>query len=286
MSTATTARVASPVTTLTPDTARAGATARQALTSTTLIECRGVGHRYAARDGSVHAALADVQLEIAAGEFLCLLGPSGCGKTTLLNMLAGFFAPTQGEILVGGERIDGPSPTRGVVLQEYSLFPWLTVAGNVAFGLRMAGVPATQRKQQAQALLESVGLSAAARRYPFELSGGMKQRAAIARALATDPAILLMDEPFAALDAMTRNELQTQLLEIARRTGKTIVFVTHNIAEAIYLGSRILVMSSHPGRIVEDVSLADYARPRRRTSPDFNALYERLGRAIGTEVME
>lgn len=251
-----------------------------------LIECLGVGHRYAARDGTVHTALANVRLEIGPGEFLCLLGPSGCGKTTLLNMLAGFFSPTEGEILVSGKRIDGPSPTRGVVLQEYSLFPWLTVAGNVAFGLRMAGVPAAQRKPQAQALLETVGLGAAARRYPFELSGGMKQRAAIARALATDPEILLMDEPFAALDAMTRNELQAQLLEIAQRTGKTIVFVTHNIAEAIFLGSRIVVMSSHPGRIVEDISLNDFARPRRRTSAAFNTLYERMARAIGAEVME
>lgn len=250
------------------------------------IECRGISHRYETRRGASAMALAGVDLRIDAGEFVCLLGPSGCGKTTLLNMLAGFIRPGEGEILVSGQHVNGPSPQRGVVFQEYSLFPWLTIAGNVAFGLRMAGRRATERRMLVQAHLAAVGLEAAARRYPFELSGGMKQRAAIARSLATEPSILLMDEPFAALDAMTRNDLQTQILKIHRSTRKTIVFVTHNIAEAIVLGSRIVVMSPNPGRIVDDIALDKFPRPRQRTSSQFNALYERLVRAIGAETAE
>ncbi|VVE51121.1 putative aliphatic sulfonate ABC transporter ATP-binding protein [Pandoraea communis] len=254
--------------------------------ATALIECVGLGHQYEARDGTISMALANVDLRIEAGEFLCLLGPSGCGKTTLLNMIAGFVRPTQGYLRVAGLPVRGPSPERGVVFQEYSLFPWLTLAGNVAFGLRMAGVRAAERQTRVEKHLAAVGLNEAARRYPFELSGGMKQRAAIARALATDPSILLMDEPFAALDAMTRRDLQVQLLEIHRNTRKTVVFVTHNIAEAVYLASRVIVMSPHPGRIVDDISLADFEHPRRRTSARFNSLYERLSRAIGAEVSE
>lgn len=248
-----------------------------------LIECRALSHRYATRLGGETTALAHLDLRIGAGEFVCLLGPSGCGKTTLLNMLAGFVAPAEGELLVSGARVHGPAPERGVVFQEYSLFPWLTIAGNVGFGLRMAGMPARERRERAQAHLAAVGLGHVAQRYPFELSGGMKQRAAIARSLATNPEILLMDEPFAALDAMTRNDLQAQILEIWRETHKTIVFVTHNIAEAIFLASRIVVMSPHPGRIVDDIALDDFPRPRKRSSPQFNSLYERLAQAIGAE---
>ena len=251
-----------------------------------LIECQNLEHIYTTRSGAKVTAISDITLSIGAGEFMCLLGPSGCGKTTLLNMAAGFLPPTTGKLQVHGKTIDGPSPDRGVVFQEYSLFPWLTVENNITFGLRMTVAPAKQRKATAESLLELVGLQNMGSRYPFELSGGMKQRVAIARALATDPAVLLMDEPFAALDAMTRASLQKQLLDIQARTHKTVLFVTHNISEAIFLASRILVLSPRPGHIVEDIRLDDYPRPRKRTSAEFNQLYERLASAIGAEAAE
>jgi ABC-type nitrate/sulfonate/bicarbonate transport system ATPase subunit len=247
-----------------------------------LIEISGVGHSYVSARGETTRALGEVSLSVADGEFVCLLGPSGCGKTTLLNMIAGFVAPTAGTIRFGGEAVEGPSPQRGVVFQDYSLFPWLTVAENVAFGPRMARTSRSERSRQATELLDSVGLKEAARRYPSELSGGMKQRVAIARALATDPRVLLMDEPFAALDAMTRGALQAQLLEIHAAKRKTVIFVTHNIAEAIALATRIVVLTPNPGRIAEDIPV-DLPLPRRRTSPGFAALYERLARSIGVE---
>ncbi len=255
------------------------------LPASALIRCEAVGHVYRSTLGDETEALAGVSLAVADGEFLCLLGPSGCGKTTLLNMIAGFVTPTSGRIVVGGRPVEGPSPDRGLVFQDYSLFPWLTVAGNVAFGPRMAGQSAANRKTLTAELLDLVGLGAAADRYPSELSGGMQQRVAIARALATDPAVLLMDEPFAALDAMTRGALQRQLLEIHERKRKTIVFVTHNIAEAIALGTRIVVLTPHPGRIAEDIRV-DLPRPRRRTSNGFNTLYERLAAAIGVDMAD
>ncbi|MBP2229209.1 NitT/TauT family transport system ATP-binding protein [Azospirillum agricola] len=250
-----------------------------------LIVCDRVGHRYRSALGRETAALSGVSLTIGADEFVCLLGPSGCGKTTLLNLIAGFLAPSEGEIRVGGVVVGGPSPERGVVFQDYSLFPWLTARGNVAFGPRMAGRPARERRRLAEECLALVGLEGAGDRYPFELSGGMKQRVAIAHALATEPALLLMDEPFAALDAMTRGALQAQILAIRAREARTILFVTHNIAEAIALGTRILVMSPNPGRIAEDIPV-DLPYPRRRTAPAFNALYERLTQAIGLSVAD
>lgn len=250
-----------------------------------LIRCEGVGHIYRSTLGDETEALAGVSLAVADGEFLCLLGPSGCGKTTLLNMIAGFVTPTAGRIVVGGRPVEGPSPDRGLVFQDYSLFPWLTVASNIAFGPRMAGRDAAARKALTAELLDLVGLGAAADRYPSELSGGMQQRVAIARALATDPAVLLMDEPFAALDAMTRGALQRQLLDIHERKRKTIVFVTHNIAEAIALGTRIVVLTPNPGRIADDIRV-DLPRPRRRTSSAFNTLYERLAAAIGVDMAD
>ncbi|MEW6640501.1 MAG: ABC transporter ATP-binding protein [Pseudomonadota bacterium] len=249
-----------------------------------LISCVDVGHVYATGRGET-AALAGVSLSVARGEFVCVLGPSGCGKTTLLNILAGFVAPSHGVVRIDGRGIDGPSSERGVVFQDYSLFPWLTAEANVAFGLRMAGRPGRERREAARRLLDLVGLPEAGGRYPSELSGGMKQRIAIARALATRPSLLLMDEPFAALDAMTRSALQSKLIEIQAREAQTILFVTHNIAEAISLGTRLVVMSPHPGRITEDIAV-DLAYPRRRTSPAFNALYDRVARAIGLEAAE
>ncbi|WP_349644647.1 MULTISPECIES: ABC transporter ATP-binding protein [unclassified Bradyrhizobium] len=249
-----------------------------------LISCVEVGHVYASGRGET-TALDRVSLRVARGEFVCVLGPSGCGKTTLLNILAGFVAPSHGTVRIDGRAIDGPSAERGVVFQDYSLFPWLTAEANVAFGLRMAGRPARERRETAHRLLDLVGLPEAGGRYPSELSGGMKQRVAIARALATRPALLLMDEPFAALDAMTRSSLQSKLIDIRAHEAQTILFVTHNIAEAISLGTRLVVMSAHPGRIAEDITV-DLPYPRRRTSPAFNALYARVARAIGLEAAE
>ncbi len=255
-----------------------------AVTSPSLIACNGLGHVYESGRGRT-VALGDVSLTIARGEFVCVLGPSGCGKTTLLNILAGFVAPSCGEVFINDRRIAGPSPERGVVFQDYSLFPWLTAQGNVEFGLRMEGRPASERRKVADELLSQVGLPDSGAKYPFELSGGMKQRVAIARALATNPALLLMDEPFAALDAMTRNALQSKLIDIQKQGSQTILFVTHNIAEALVLGSRLIVMSANPGRIVEDIPI-ELERPRRRTSPAFNALYDRVARAIGLDTAE
>jgi NitT/TauT family transport system ATP-binding protein len=255
---------------------------RHAVT-TPLIVCDRVGHVYKSSRGET-AALSDVSLSIAAGEFVCLLGPSGCGKTTLLNMLAGFIRPTTGNITLGGQPILGPDPNRGVVFQEYSLFPWLTAQENVEFGQRMAGVRSNERRLVAQEFLQLVGLDSVNEKYPFELSGGMKQRVAIARALATKPDLLLMDEPFAALDAMTRNTLQVQIRAIHQQQKTTTVFVTHNISEAIFLGDRIVVMSSLKGA-AEDLYV-DLPRPRRRTSSGFNLLYEHLERCIGVDGVE
>jgi NitT/TauT family transport system ATP-binding protein len=250
---------------------------------TPLIVCDRVGHVYRSRRGNT-TALSDVSLAIQAGEFVCLLGPSGCGKTTLLNMLAGFISPSAGNITIGRLPIEGPSPNRGVVFQEYSLFPWLNVRANVEFGLRMAGSSFKERRKVAKEYLTLVGLSGVETKYPFELSGGMKQRVAIARALATKPELLLMDEPFAALDAMTRNALQVQIRAIHQQQRQTIVFVTHNISEAIFLGDRVVVMSSQKG-VVADLNI-DLPRPRRRTSSGFNLLYEHLERCIGVEGVE
>jgi NitT/TauT family transport system ATP-binding protein len=230
-------------------------------------------------------ALATVDLTIREGEFLCLLGPSGCGKTTLLNLIAGFMRPTTGGIQLSGKTVLRPGPDRGVVFQDYSLFSWLTVRGNVEFGLRMSHTSPTERDQLVDHYLRMVGLEKFANKYPFELSGGMKQRAAIARSLVTKPRVLLMDEPFAALDAMTRNSLQSEVLEIQRQENKTVVFVTHNISEAIFLADRIVIMSPHPGRIKEVVNV-DSPRPRTRTTPSFNELYERLENAIGVHGVE
>jgi NitT/TauT family transport system ATP-binding protein len=249
-----------------------------------LIACHDLGHVYDSGRGRT-VALDQVSLTIQPGEFVCVLGPSGCGKTTLLNILAGFVQPSHGEVLINDHAIAGPSPERGVVFQDYSLFPWLTAKANVGFGLRMAGRPAAEREAVASELLRPVGLPEAGDKYPFELSGGMKQRVAIARALATRPALLLMDEPFAALDAMTRASLQTGLIDLQQQSAQTILFVTHNIAEALVLGTRLIVMSPNPGRVVEDIVI-DLERPRRRTTPAFNELYDHVARAIGLDTAE
>ena len=219
-------------------------------------------------------ALHDVNLRIEPGQFVCLLGPSGCGKSTLLGALAGHLAPARGTLRVDGAVVDGPHPDRGLVFQQHTLFPWLRVIDNVAFGLKMKGVARAARHARAHALLASVGLDGFESRWPSQLSGGMQQRVEIARVLINEPRVLLMDEPFGALDALTRARMQQLLLDIWGRFRTTVVFVTHDIDEALFLADRLLVMSARPGRIVEDLRL-DFARPREAelvTSPDFAAL--------------
>jgi NitT/TauT family transport system ATP-binding protein len=215
-----------------------------------------VGKTFPVRDSPVEfTAVEHIDLEIAAGEFVVLVGPSGCGKSTLLDLLGGLTSPTRGEILVDGKPVTGPGLDRGIVFQQYALLPWRTAQGNVEFGLEATGVRRRERAARARHFLDLVGLTGFERRHPHELSGGMKQRVAIARSLAYDPDVLLMDEPFAALDAQTRESLQDELLRIWERTGKTIVFITHSIDEAVYLGQRVAVLTSRPGRIKQVVPI-------------------------------
>jgi len=221
------------------------------------------------------AAVEDVSLEVADGEFVCLLGPSGCGKTTLLNAIAGFVAPSEGRLEVGGTPVQGPDADRGMVFQEYGLFPWFTVEQNVQYGPRLKGLRGEALHELSRRYLELVRLSEFAQRYPNQLSGGMRQRVAIARALANKPSILLMDEPFGALDAMTRESLQEELVKIWETERRTCVFVTHSIAEAVYLADRIVVMATQPGRIREIVD-DPLPRPRDRAANAFFDLYRRV----------
>jgi NitT/TauT family transport system ATP-binding protein len=224
------------------------------------IAARDVTMVFGTRGGEVRA-LDHVTVEIPDGHFACIVGASGCGKSTLLNIMAGLVRPTSGTIDVGERRVDAPGADRGMVFQSYTLFPWLRVRENVEFGPSMKGVAAQERRRIADALLEEMGMTEFARAYPNELSGGMKQRVAIARALANDPAVLLMDEPFGALDALTRAGAQRFLTQIWEQHRRTIVFVTHDIDEAIYLGDTVFVMSPRPGRVKEIVSI-DLDRPR------------------------
>jgi ABC-type nitrate/sulfonate/bicarbonate transport system ATPase subunit len=216
-----------------------------------LLAVRRVSHRFLSGDDVVEA-LTGIELHVGRGEFLVILGPSGCGKTTLLRLIAGFEPPSSGEILVGGHPNDGPSADRGVVFQQPTLYPWLSVRENVEFGPRMRGQDRRMRRDLATAYLKVVGLEGFEDRAPYELSGGMQQRVAIARVLINKPALLLMDEPFGALDALTREVMQDELLRIWREEGATVVFITHSVDEAIYLGTRVMVMSKRPGRIVLD----------------------------------
>jgi NitT/TauT family transport system ATP-binding protein len=225
------------------------------------IEIRDVSLFYDTPSGRVHAVDA-VSFDIAASEFLCIVGPSGCGKSTLLNIIAGFIPPTAGEIRLGGAPITGYGQDRGVVFQDFAqLFPWRTALGNVTFGLEMKGLPKDEREAVALRQLALVKLEKFARSYPHHLSGGMQQRVAICRALVTRPAVLLMDEPFGALDAMTREQMNLELLRIWQNQRTTVLFVTHSIPEAIFLSDRVLVMSPRPGRIVT-VLTVDLPRPR------------------------
>ena len=237
------------------------------------LHVRAVEHEYVTPTGTVKA-LDTLDLEIVAGEFLCIVGPSGCGKSTLLELLAGLRQPTTGTITLGARTIIGPSRRRGVVFQQSSsLYPWLTVRGNIELGMRLQRVPRAERRTRADEELQRVGLTEFADHRVYELSGGMQQRCQIARALAADPDVLLLDEPFGALDALTRESLQGELRQIWRSTARTIVFITHSIEEAALLASRVVVMSPRPGRVVVDRSL-DFSQSGRtnidlRADPDF-----------------
>ncbi|MEU6585557.1 ABC transporter ATP-binding protein [Nocardia sp. NPDC046763] len=246
----------------------------------------GVSKTYETPSGST-VALSPTDLIIEPGEFVSIVGPSGCGKTTLLQLLGGFLEPSDGTLLVGHDPIGGPSPERGVVFQAPTLYPWLTVCGNVEFGPKCRGVDRKTRRAEAQRLLELVGLGDAGGKRPYELSGGMQQRAQIARVLINDPRIILMDEPFGALDQLTRERLQVELLRLWRESGKTIVFVTHSVEEAVFLSTRVLVMSARPGRIIVDREVVlpadDEAGVRNITvtaTPEFQALKTELAKAI------
>ena len=251
------------------------------------IELRNVFFTYRTQDREV-LAVNDVSFTVEPGEFVCLVGPSGCGKTTILNMLAGFLQQTSGEVLIGGQPLGrngqkASASSRAVVFQDFAqLFPWRTVRANVEFGLEMKGVAAKERKETALEFLRLVKLEKFTESYPHQLSGGMQQRAAIARSLAYNPAVLLMDEPFAALDAMTRDEMQRMLTDVWSATKKTVVYITHNVSEAVYLGDKVVVLRAHPGSVK---TIIDIGLPRHRDplAPEFVELQKKILSALSLE---
>lgn len=230
-------------------------------------------------------ALHDINLNVRKGEFICLLGASGCGKSTLLRIIGGFETLTSGSAQIYGSDIKEPGPDRGVVFQDYALFPWLSVADNIAFGPKHQGVSKAETKATTEKYMEMVGLTQFANQYPNTLSGGMKQRVAIARVLANDADILLMDEPFAALDALTRAKLQDELLEIWEKTNLTVIFVTHSVEEAVILSDRIVVMGAGPGHIDRDLAI-DLNRPRDPSSIEFNDLRRHVGGQLSSHIVK
>ena len=244
------------------------------------IEIRDVTLVYDTPGGKV-PGVKNVSFNIGASEFVCIVGPSGCGKSTLLNIIAGFLQPAGGEILIGGKAVTGHGMDRGVVFQDFAqLFPWRTALGNVTFGLEMKGVGKAERETLAREQLRLVKLEKFTASYPHHLSGGMQQRVAIARALAYNPAVLLMDEPFAALDALTRDDMQRLLADVWRATRKTVIYVTHNVSEAVYLADRVIVMSPHPGTVKAEIKI-DLARPRDPLSVEFLACQKNLLHYLG-----
>jgi len=251
-----------------------------------ILTVRGVERRFASTTGST-LALQATDLDVAENDFITILGPSGCGKSTLLRIVAGLDHPTAGEVQLDGRRITGPGADRGMVFQSYTLFPWLNVLDNVCFGLRERGLPRAQQLDVAHGFLAKVGLRGFDRHYPRQLSGGMQQRTALARALANDPRMLLMDEPFGALDHQTRELMQELLLGIWEEQRKTVLFVTHDIDEAVFMGSRVVVMSARPGRIKLD-RVVPLAHPRHysiKTTAAFTELKAALTEAVRTEVL-
>jgi len=245
------------------------------------IECVGVGKIYPGKNEPVEA-LRGIDFTCDAGDFICLLGRSGCGKSTLLQMMAGLETPTSGQISVAGNELHGPSPDAAIVFQDHGLFPWMTVQKNVEFNMKARGTPAAERRRIAERFIAMTSLTGFEGRYPHELSGGMRQRVGIARALTTDPKALLMDEPFGALDAQTRGNLQDELLQIWEKQRTTVLFVTHSIDEALLLADRILVFSPRPGRIAADIKV-DLPRPRAPQSEAFSALARELRGLVGAE---
>lgn len=235
-----------------------------------ILEVAGLSKSFDGSSGTV-LALTNASLTIHKGEFICLIGASGCGKSTLLRLIGGFEKPTSGSVKMWGQKVEQPGPSRGMVFQDYGLFPWLTVRGNIAFGPKARKLPYSHVEKTADRFMEMVGLTPFANAYPHQLSGGMKQRVAIARVLANDAEVILMDEPFGALDAMTRERLQEELLDLWQKTKLTIIFVTHAIEEAILLADRVIVMSPRPGQITSDNRVA-LPRPRDVASPEFNAI--------------
>ena len=246
-----------------------------------IIELRDVGKSFAL-GGERIEALRGANLTVNKGDFVCLIGASGCGKSTLLRIVAGFETVTTGEALMWGMPIAEPSPGRGMVFQDYGLFPWLSVRGNIGFGPVSRGRPAAEVRDTVDRFIDLVGLRRFADAYPHQLSGGMKQRVAIARVLANDAELVLMDEPFGALDAMTRERLQDELLELWQRTGLTVLFVTHSIEEAVFLANRVVIMSPGPGRIDSELEIP-LSRPRDVSAPDFNAIRRDLGHRLHSD---
>ncbi len=252
------------------------------------IQARDVSLTFRPKNRDPVTALQNLSLDIARGEFVSIVGPSGCGKSTFLNILLGLVRPDAGVMELNGRRIEGPGQDRAMVFQEFGLLPWRTVLGNVELGLELKGVDAERRRRRAAELIDMAGLAGFASHYPHELSGGMKQRVGLARALATDPEVLLMDEPFAALDAQTRDLMQSELLQVWEKTQKTVLFVTHSIEEAAYLSDRVIVMSARPGRI-KQILTVQLPRPRdyeMRLTPEFNELKSRIWDILKEELVE
>ncbi|HUC99625.1 MAG TPA: ABC transporter ATP-binding protein [Candidatus Polarisedimenticolaceae bacterium] len=250
------------------------------------IKAHNVSLVFKAKDREPVTALTNFSLDIAEGEFVSIVGPSGCGKSTFLNIVLGLIEPVSGVIQLNGTRISGPGQERAMVFQEFGLLPWRSVTANVELGLELKGVPSSKRAARAKELINLVGLKGFENHYPHELSGGMKQRVGLARALATEPEVLLMDEPFAALDAQTRDLMQTELLQIWERSKKTVLFVTHSIEEAAYLSDRVIVMTARPGR-TKDVIQIDLPRPRdyeMRLTPKFNEIKLRIWEVLREEL--
>lgn len=252
------------------------------------IDAVGITHEFDSGD-NMRVALTNVNLHISPGEFISIVGPSGCGKSTLLSIIAGYQEPTRGHAFINGEVITGPDADRGMVFQQHRLFPWMSVRENVEYGPKMAGIKKGERRAIGEEVLELVGLLEVADRRTYELSGGMQQRAAIARALANKPHVLLMDEPFSALDAFTRERLQDEVLSIWERTGVTVLFVTHSVDEAVYVGTRVVVMRAHPGEIIID-SPTPFAENGsivgRRRLPEFSVMRDELTDALRTTAFE
>ncbi|MCF8475933.1 MAG: ABC transporter ATP-binding protein [Pseudolabrys sp.] len=251
-------------------------------TAPAILRINGLHKEFVAANGTVEA-LRGVNITINKGDFICLLGASGCGKSTLLRIIAGFEKATRGSVAVYGTEVDRPGPDRGMVFQDYALFPWLTVRDNISFGPRQRGVPTPTVVKETDRFLDMVGLADFADRYPHQLSGGMKQRVAIARVLANDTDILLMDEPFGALDALTRSKLQEELIDIWKATKLTVIFVTHSVEEAIVLADQVVVMTAGPGRIDCQLDI-DLPRPRDVSSPEFNTLRRDVTRRLTSHV--